>query len=102
MYGRSGHPVTGETFVARHGASHLGAVGLADWAVVTEATYVARAVAAAFDIAGLRHLRAVLREWVLASPLCDQVGFARSLANALRAIAARHGSAAHGSTGGSG
>lgn len=76
--------LAGETFAARHSASHLSNVGLADWVATTQADYLARALAAVADLDGLARLRAGLRAQVLASPLCDAPRFGRSLGRALR------------------
>jgi len=76
--------VPGESFASRHSASHLSNAGLADWVVADLDGYVARAVAAAADVAGLARLRAGLRAQVRASPLCDAPRFGRSLGEALR------------------
>ena len=76
--------VPGETFAARHSASHLSNAGLAEWVAPDLAGYIDRAVAAAADIDGLARLRAGLRARVKASPLCDAPRFGRSLGTALR------------------
>ena len=74
----------GETFASRHSASHMSNAGLPDWVVPDLDTYVARAIAAAADIAALATLRAGLRARVKASPLCDAPRFGRSLGAGLR------------------
>ena len=79
--------LSGESFAARHGASHLATVGLADWAVDLEQAYVARAVVAAADRATLARLRSELRETLRASAVGDAPRFARALAAALERAA---------------
>jgi predicted O-linked N-acetylglucosamine transferase (SPINDLY family) len=75
--------LAGTTMLGRQGASLLCAAGLADWVAADDAGYVARAVAAAADPAGLAALRHGLRERVAASPLFDAERFARDLAGLL-------------------
>jgi tetratricopeptide (TPR) repeat protein len=75
--------LSGETFASRHGASHLAAAGLADWATASQESYVARAVAAATDRKALCHLRTTLRATLQASALCDAPRFANALGAAL-------------------
>ncbi|MCC6718347.1 MAG: tetratricopeptide repeat protein [Acetobacteraceae bacterium] len=74
----------GETFASRHSASHMSNAGLADWVVADLDAYVARAAAAAGDLAALAALRAGLRARLRASPLCDAPRFGRNLGAALR------------------
>jgi len=76
--------LTGDSFCGRHALSHLCNVGLADWAVADARGYVARALAAAADLAGLAALRAGLRGRVAASPLVDAPRFGVALGAALR------------------
>lgn len=70
--------LSGESFASRHGASHLAAAGLSDWAVDTVEAYVARAVAAASDLPGLFDLRGRLRTSVIrdARTFADAFGLA--------------------------
>lgn len=75
--------LSGETFASRHGACHLAAAGLADWATASQESYVARAVAAATDREALCRLRTTLRATLQASALCDAPGFASALGAAL-------------------
>ncbi|MBV8535682.1 MAG: tetratricopeptide repeat protein [Alphaproteobacteria bacterium] len=76
--------LVGRRFVGRQALSMLTAVGLTDFAVPDQAGYVARAVAAAADLAALQALRAGLRERMRASPLFDHVGYCRSVEAAIR------------------
>jgi len=71
--------LAGRPSVGRFGASILHAVGMDDWVTEDEAAYVARAVAAASDLAALAVTRAGLRGRVAASPLCDAAGLARDV-----------------------
>jgi len=68
--------------LGRFGDSILGAAGLADWVADDVPGYVARAVAAANDVAGLAALRQGLRARLAASPLGDTKTFGRTLADA--------------------
>lgn len=79
--------LSGESFASRHGASHLAALDLSDWAVNSQDAYIARAVAAAADGATLIRLRETLRPTLRASALCDAERFAQTLARALEDIA---------------
>ncbi len=74
----------GETFAARHAASHLSNVGLKDWICDDDESYVALAKRHAADLEGLADLRKALRGKVASSPLCDGEQFARDLECALR------------------
>lgn len=78
--------LVGDSFAARHSFSHLSNVGLGDWAVHDEKSYVARALEAAADLAGLADLRLRLRALMLASPLCDAPRFGHNLGLALERI----------------
>ena len=71
--------LAGRPTVGRFGASILHAVGLDDWITDDTDAYVARAVAAASDLAALAQLRAGLRQRVAASPLRDAAGLARAI-----------------------
>ena len=78
--------LAGRPSVGRFGASILGAVGLHDWVTQNEASYVARAIAAASDLGALAALRAGLRARVAASPLCDPDGLARHMEDAYQTL----------------
>ncbi len=73
----------GQSFAARHSASHLSNVGLPEWIAPDADAYVEIAVARARDLASLRRLRADLRPRLRASPLCDAPRFAAGLTAAL-------------------
>jgi predicted O-linked N-acetylglucosamine transferase (SPINDLY family) len=76
--------LAGESFVSRAAGSILHHAGVGELAVDTPGQYVARARDLAGDLAGLRTLRATLRERVAASPLCDAEPYARSVESAYR------------------
>ncbi len=58
--------------------------GLADWVAADLDGYVDLACGRAADLAALASLRAGLRPWMKASPLCDAPRFSRHLGAALR------------------
>jgi predicted O-linked N-acetylglucosamine transferase (SPINDLY family) len=72
--------------LGRFGDSILGGAGLGDWVTDDVPGYVARAIAAARDIDGLRRLRATLRNRLTASPLGDTAAFGRELGDAFHAM----------------
>ena len=72
--------------VGRMGAMILEPLGLTDWIPPDVGAYVAKAVAAAGDVAALQALRAGMRARFLASPLGDAPGLARSMERAYRAL----------------
>ena len=82
--GAPGVVLRGDTFAGRHGVSHLGNVGLADWIANTPESYVDLAVAQARDRTALQALRETLRRRLTESPICDRNRFARHFAAALR------------------
>lgn len=63
--------LTGGNFVGRMGASFMATLGQPDWVAEDEDAYVAAALALARDCGTLRGQRALLREQMAASPLCD-------------------------------
>jgi len=63
--------LTGGNFVGRMGASFMHSLGQPDWVASGEAEYVAVAVNLARNCADLRANRALLREQMAASALCD-------------------------------
>ncbi len=71
--------------VGRFGISILRALEMSDWVADDTAGYVARAVAAAGDLAHLADLRAGLRQRMAASPLCDGRDLAGQMETAFRA-----------------
>ncbi len=74
----------GQTFAARHSASHLCNTGLEQFVAADMADYQAIARRWAADPTGLAALRAGLRGQMRASPLCDARRFGASLGAALR------------------
>jgi protein O-GlcNAc transferase len=64
---------------SRSAASILTTMGLSDWIATSPEDYVGRAVRFASDPQTLAHLRRSLRDRMTASPLMDEVRFARSL-----------------------
>lgn len=77
---------TGDRMLSRLGLSLAMNAGLPDWIADSDDDYVARATVHAGDLAKLAHLRATLRQQVLASPLFDAKRFARHFENALRGM----------------
>jgi predicted O-linked N-acetylglucosamine transferase (SPINDLY family) len=75
--------LTGNTLLARQGASLLTAAGLPEWVAANEADYVDKSIALAGDLPKLAALRAALRRQVLASALFDAPRFARNFEAAL-------------------
>jgi predicted O-linked N-acetylglucosamine transferase (SPINDLY family) len=75
--------LSGDSLLARQGASLLTAAGLAQWVAESRKDYVTRAIALASDRPGLAGLRAGLRRQVQASPLFDSHRFARNFEDAL-------------------
>jgi predicted O-linked N-acetylglucosamine transferase (SPINDLY family) len=78
--------LTGTLPSARFGTAILPHVGLQDWVTDTVEAYVARAIAAARDLATLEALRRGLRQALLASPLGDARGFAAALEATYRGL----------------
>ncbi|CAG4905102.1 O-linked N-acetylglucosamine transferase, SPINDLY family protein [Paraburkholderia saeva] len=76
----------GDRFLSHVGESILNTVDLAGWIAANDDEYVARAVAFAADRDHLMHLKAGLRQQLLASPLCDAPRFARNLEGAFRGM----------------
>ena len=74
----------GERFVGRQALSMLNAVGLRDFAVDGTEAYIARAAAAAADVAALERLRSALRERMRSSPLLDHASYCRSVETVIR------------------
>jgi len=90
--------MAGRHSVARQGVSILGAVGLEALVAASPEAYLALAVGLATDPERLAALRRGLRERLLASPLCDAVGFARRLEGLYRQLWRRACGASTGST----
>jgi predicted O-linked N-acetylglucosamine transferase (SPINDLY family) len=76
--------LAGDRHVSRVGASLLTRVGLPELIATTPADYARIAGELAVDRKRLSELRAGLRERLARSPLCDEVGFTRTLEGALR------------------
>jgi predicted O-linked N-acetylglucosamine transferase (SPINDLY family) len=74
--------LVGDRHSARAGASLATHAGLSEFVAATPDRYVEIAVALGRDHAALGRLRAILRERVRASVLCDQRGFARAVEQA--------------------
>jgi protein O-GlcNAc transferase len=78
--------LAGDRHAARVGVSLLGAVGLGELVAPDVDRYIEIAAALAADRPRLTRLRATLRERTLASPLCDERGYAVRFGEALRAL----------------
>lgn len=76
--------LTDRPSVGRLGSSILHGIGHPEWIAKTEDEYVKIAVALASDLDALAALRSGLRAEMEASPLRDEVGFARKLEGAYR------------------
>ncbi len=70
---------TGQTFAGRHSPAYLSEIGLTDWIAENEEEYVALAKTKAEGRDALRSSRALLREKVSSSPICDSEAFTRTL-----------------------
>jgi predicted O-linked N-acetylglucosamine transferase (SPINDLY family) len=76
--------LTGDSYVSRFGSSGLMSLGLDQLVVDSVEQYIDAAARLAADLAGLRELRATMRERMQESPLMDFVGFTRDLESAYR------------------
>ncbi|KRC30250.1 tetratricopeptide repeat protein [Acidovorax sp. Root219] len=74
--------LSGRPGVGRLGAAILHGVGRPEWVAHTVQEYVDKAVALASDLPRLAQVRATLREAMVASPLMNEAGFARSVEEA--------------------
>ncbi len=72
--------------VGRFGATILGNLELDEWVVADEDGYVSAATRLAADLKGLVALRAGLRGRMCASPMMDELGFARDVEAAYRGM----------------
>ncbi len=75
--------LSGDSLLARQGASLLTAAGMPDWIATDEAAYLAQASARAGNVAALSRLREGMRDRVRQSPLFDAPRFARHFEDAL-------------------
>jgi protein O-GlcNAc transferase len=71
--------LVGQRTASRYGLSFLNAVGLEAFAVTSPEAYIQTARDLAMDRQSLARLRQGLRHRVATSPLCDEMGFARSI-----------------------
>lgn len=78
--------LAGERFLSRQGGGILTNIGLANWVAKDEDDFVAKAVASAADIAGLKVLRSGLRERLMVSPVLNIPAFARNFESAMWAM----------------
>ncbi len=76
--------LAGRASVGRLGSSILQGIGHPEWIAHTESEYVEDAVSLARDIPRLAAIRSALRAEMQASPLMDEVGFARRVEDAFR------------------
>ena len=76
--------LAGRPSVGRLGSSILLGVGHPEWIAQSEEEYIERAVALASDLPRLGRIRAGLRAEMEASPIRDEVGFARKVEAAYR------------------
>jgi protein O-GlcNAc transferase len=74
----------GQRHAARVGASLLSQIGMESLIAENESQYIEIATALANDRKYLSELRKLLREKMIASPLCDHKGFTNSMENLLR------------------
>jgi len=79
--------LTGSTYAGRQGADILNAIGLPEFAANSADEFVEMAKRVAADRDRLREVRAVLRERLRASPICDAVRITRNLEAAYRVMA---------------
>lgn len=76
--------LAGGNFVSRMGASFMQSLGQPDWVAKDEAEYVAQAVTLARNCHMLRNSRAVLRQQMANSPVCDIDNYVRHFEALLR------------------
>jgi len=72
--------------VGRLGSSILTGIGHPEWIANSEDEYIEKAVALANDLPRLAAIRASLRDELKTSPCCDEIGFARRIEQAYRAM----------------
>lgn len=78
--------LAGHSMLSRQGASLLSAVGLPDWIARDEPEFVTMAVRQANDLAGLKRLRATLRDRLMTSPLTDAKRFANAFQSLISSL----------------
>ena len=80
----------GPTFAGRHSASHLVHAGMPELVADSWQQYIDIATGIANDTESLATIRQLLRNILLASPVCDGQRFAQHFSDAMRAIWQRH------------
>jgi predicted O-linked N-acetylglucosamine transferase (SPINDLY family) len=78
--------LAGRPSVGRLGSSILQGAGHPEWIAKNEDDYVAKAVELANDVVRLSKIRSTLRDQMEASPLRNEVGFARKVEEAYRGM----------------
>lgn len=78
--------LAGDRMVARQAPAHLIAAGLEEMVAADADSYVSIAGTLAADPARLAEMRVGMRDRLLASPVCDAAGLARSLETSLRSL----------------
>jgi len=78
--------ISGDTLLARQGASMMSCVALQSWVVEDEAQYISRAVYYAAHLEQLVDLRCKLREQVSSTALFDAVQFSKQLEEAMQGM----------------
>jgi predicted O-linked N-acetylglucosamine transferase (SPINDLY family) len=76
----------GETHASRVGLAIMNYLGTPGFAAETDEGFITSAAALAANPAELKRLRATLRPWLLASPLCNSAGMGHRFASAVRAL----------------
>ncbi|MEY4193721.1 MAG: hypothetical protein RLZZ226_89, partial [Pseudomonadota bacterium] len=71
--------LAGDHMAGRMGAAIVAGIGKPDWITQDEDDYVTRVVTLARDVVGRTRMRAVQREWMRASLLCDGADLADTL-----------------------
>ena len=81
--------LVGQAGVGSLGGAILQGIGHPEWVAYSEQAYLDKAVALAMDVPRLVALRAGLRALMQASPLMDEIGYARAVEDAYRQMFAR-------------
>lgn len=76
----------GKALWSRQGLTLLNGVGLPELACESDDSFVARCVALVNDPDGLARMRSTLRDRMVSSVLCDEVGMTRAMEQAIRGI----------------